>query len=108
MVPSQLIRVSCDLQLSSIPGAERETPFIHGDTLEMCKFLLPKGNFRTSLVVQWLRLCAPSAGAAGSIPGQGTRPHMRQLRVYTPQLTIPHAATKAWCSQINKNKYLKN
>ena len=104
-MPSRLIRVYCDLQLSSIPGAERETPFIHGDTLKMCKFLLPKGNFGTSLVVPWLRLCAPSAGAAGSIPGQGTRSPMRQLRVYTPQLVIPHAATKARCSQINKNEY---
>ena len=27
----------------------------------------------TSLVVQWLRVCASSAGAPGSIPGQGTR-----------------------------------
>ena len=27
----------------------------------------------TSLVVQWLRLCTPSSGASGSIPGQGTR-----------------------------------
>ena len=31
----------------------------------------------TSLVVQWLRLCSPSAEGTGSIPGQGT--------------TIPHA-----------------
>ncbi|TEA37700.1 hypothetical protein DBR06_SOUSAS9210016, partial [Sousa chinensis] len=29
-----------------------------------------------SLVVQWLRLCAPNAGDPGSIPGQGTRSHM--------------------------------
>ena len=36
----------------------------------------------TSLVVQWLRLHALSAGAPGSIPGQGTRSHM-------------HAATKS-------------
>ena len=32
---------------------------------------------------------------------------MTQLGVYTPQLTIPHAATKVWRSQINKNKYFK-
>ena len=31
---------------------------------------------RDSLVVQWLRLCAPNAGSLGSIPSQGTRPHM--------------------------------
>ena len=33
-----------------------------------------------SLVVQWLRLCIPNAGSLGSIPGQGTRAHMPQLR----------------------------
>ena len=33
-----------------------------------------------SLVVQWLRLHAPNAGGKGSIPGQGTRFHMPQLR----------------------------
>ena len=30
----------------------------------------------TSLVVQWIRLCAPNAGGQGSIPGQGTRSQM--------------------------------
>ncbi|TEA34838.1 hypothetical protein DBR06_SOUSAS4310016, partial [Sousa chinensis] len=37
-----------------------------------------------SLVVQWLRLCAPNAGNPGSIPGQGTRTRMPQLRAYMP------------------------
>ena len=32
----------------------------------------------TSLVVQWLRLHAPSAGGRGSIPGQGARSRMPQ------------------------------
>ena len=32
-----------------------------------------------------------NAGAVGSIPGQGTRPHMLQPRVCMPQLKIPHA-----------------
>ena len=27
----------------------------------------------TSLVVQWLRLCAPNAGGPGSVLGQGTK-----------------------------------
>ena len=31
---------------------------------------------RTSLVAQWLRLHAPSAGVLSLIPGQGTRSHM--------------------------------
>ena len=34
----------------------------------------------TSLVVQWLRLCAPNAGGPGLIPGQGTRSLMQQLK----------------------------
>ena len=32
----------------------------------------------TSLLVQWLRLCAPNAGGLGLIPGQGPRSHMPQ------------------------------
>ena len=35
--------------------------------------------YGTSLVVQWLRLCAPNTGAPRSIPSQGTRSHMLQL-----------------------------
>ena len=46
---------------------------------------------RTSLVLQWLVLCASTAGGTGSIPGQGTK--------------IPHAM---WCGQkitiINKTQ----
>ena len=34
----------------------------------------------TSLVDQWLRLRTLNAGGLGSIPGQGTRSHMPQLR----------------------------
>ena len=33
---------------------------------------LNKAATGTSLVVQWLKLRAPSAGGPGSIPGQGT------------------------------------
>ena len=29
--------------------------------------------FRTSFMVQWLRVCAPAAGGVGSIPGWGTK-----------------------------------
>ena len=42
--------------------------------------------FRTSLAVQWLRLCASTAGGAGSIPGRGTKilwhapPHTKKMR----------------------------
>ena len=41
----------------------------------------------TSLVVQWLRLCTPSAGGQGLIPGQGARSH-------TPKLKFLYATTK--------------
>ena len=46
-------------------------------------------------MVQWLRLCTLNAGGTGSIPGQGTRSHMLQLKIL-------HASTKTQCSQINK------
>ena len=40
----------------------------------------------TSLLVQWLRLHTPNVEGPGSIPGQGTRSHMPQLRVSMLQL----------------------
>ena len=45
-------------------------------------------------MVQWLGLHVPSAGDQGSIPGQGTRSHM-------PQLKRLYAASKDLV-QINK------
>ena len=39
-----------------------------------------------------LRLRASNAGVLGSIPGQGTRSHI-------PQLKILHASTKTQCSK---------
>ena len=61
-------------------------------------------------MVWWLRLCAPNAGGPGlgSVPGQGTRSHMRQLKI--PKATtkkkkkkkVLHAASKTQHSQINK------
>ena len=30
--------------------------------------------------MQWLRLRAPNAGGPGSVPGQGTRPRVPQLK----------------------------
>ena len=54
----------------------------------------------TSLVVQWLRLCAPNAGDSGSIPGQETRSQMLQLKIVC-------ATTNTQCSQMNKNKNKK-
>ena len=43
----------------------------------------------TSLVVQWLRLCAPNAGGPVLIPGWGTRSCMPQLRDSVLQLKEP-------------------
>ena len=56
---------------------------------------------------------APKARDLGSIPGQGTRSHILQLRVCMLQLMILHAAvkiedptycavTEIWCGQISK------
>ena len=64
-------------------------------TCNMRKCMMLNLHRRTSPVVQWLRLHAPSAGGPGSIPGQGTRSRV-------PQLNIPHAKTKTRHSQINK------
>ena len=62
-----------------------------------------------SLVVQWLRLLAPSVGDLGSNLGRGTRSLTPQLRVCVLQLKIlkaamkvedPGTAPKTWHSQI--------
>ena len=54
----------------------------------------------TSLVVQWLRLHALSAGGRGSIPSQGTKSCVTS-RVHMLQLKILYAATKTQGSKIN-------
>ena len=62
----------------------------------------------TSLVVQWLRLWAPNAGAPCSIPGQGTGCYTPQLRIHKLKLKIPRATAKTWCSQINNKFFYKS
>ena len=67
-------------------------------------------NDATSLVAQWLRLCASSAGGPGSIPGQGTKSHVQQLRAHVQQLKTPHVAMKIPCAATKarsnpRNKY---
>ena len=49
-------------------------------------------------MVQWLRLHAPNAGGLGSTPGQETRCHRLQLRVYMPRLKIPRTAANNPCT----------
>lgn len=46
-----------------------------------------------SLVIQWLGLRAPNAGALGLIPGWRTRSHMPSLGIHTFQRKVPRAAT---------------
>ena len=57
------------------------------------------------LVVQWLRVHVSNAEGPGLIPSLGTRSHMPQVRLFTPQLKITCTTAKTRCSQINK--YLK-
>ena len=57
--------------------------------IQFCDLLLKLHSLGTSLVVQWLRLCALDAGGPGSIPSQGIRYHMPKLRVHMLQLTDP-------------------
>ena len=40
-------------------------------------------------MVRWLRLCAPSAGGPGLIPGEGIRSHLPELRVTLLELKLP-------------------
>ena len=65
------------------------------------------GNLRNlligaSLVVQWMRPCALNAKEPGSIPDEGIRSHMLQMRLNMLQLKIPHAPRKIedpmWCN----------
>ena len=66
--------------------------------MEMTLSMLTFNNVAgTSLVVQWLRFCAPSTRGSTLIPGWGTRFRMPQ------QSKIPCATTKTWYSQIFKN-----
>ena len=53
-------------------------------------------------MVQWLKLCTLNAGGPGSIPGQGTRSHMSELRVCRLQLKISSAITKTQHGQKKK------
>ena len=71
--------------LSTILGRKIALPIL---SFTRCK--KPPGE--TSLVVQQLRLYAPTSGGPGSVPGQGTNVATRSLST----------ETKTWCTQINK------
>ena len=59
-----------------------------------CPDIWSKVFLWTSLVVQWPRLHNPNERGLDFIPSQGTRSHLPQLRIRTPQLKILHAAIK--------------
>ena len=65
------------------------------------QFIGNKSVCGTSLVVQWLRCYTEKVGDQDSIPSQGSRSHI-------PQLKIPSVLTKTWSNQINffLNMYL--
>ena len=50
------------------------------------------------LTVQWLRFCAPNAGSPGSVPSQGTRFRMLQLRlgIAKKKKKPPRNKTNTW------------
>ena len=56
--------------------------------------------YGTSLAIQWLRLHAPNSGSLDSIPCQGTRSPM-------PQLKILYAKTKTRYDQVNHKINIK-
>ena len=60
---------------STVTSSER----LFSTTFPKTSTQLKESACRTSLVVQWLRLCTPNAGNLSSIPGQGARSYMLQL-----------------------------
>ena len=61
--------------------------------------------FGTSLVVPWLGLHASKAEDLGSIPSQGTRSHMMQLKIPHIPTKTGNPATKILCTH-NKLQYI--
>ena len=49
----------------------------------------------TYLIVQWLRLLTPNAGNPGSVPGQGIRSHMLQLKILQWRSKIPPSSSRS-------------
>ena len=61
---------------------------------------LKKCGIRTSLMVQGLTPCL-QCWSLGSIPAQGTRSCMPQLKRLHATAKIPCASSKTWCNRIN-------
>ena len=49
----------------------------------------------TYLIVQWLRLLTPSARDPGSVPGQGIRSHMLQLKILQWRSKSPPSSSRS-------------
>lgn len=82
---SQPIQLLTEIFFKRVAGKKKSLL----DLLYVAKINLPFNNqlikptMGSSLVFQWLRLHPPNAGGPGWNPGQVTRSHMLQLRVYT-------------------------
>ena len=69
----------------TVPSSEFPNPLRKAETSLIAGFAIRNLSPQPSLVVQWLRLCTSNAGGPGSIPGQGTRSYMLQLRPGAPK-----------------------
>ena len=65
--------------------------------------LVAKGSPGDSSGDPVAKTLAYNTGCRGLIPSQGTRSHMRRLRVHFPQLKISQAAPKILHSQVNQS-----
>ena len=81
-----------NIQITGVPTHE-EKKDKQEEITQMIKNIFQNSRKGTSLMVEWVRLWAPNAGDLGSIPGQGTRFRMQQLK-------IPNATTKTQHCQI--------
>ena len=96
------VKLPCSSMFKPLPGV-RPHPISHlyspspisvcPNPISLLKFGSNENNTNeervgTSVVVQWLGLHALNAGGLGSIPGQGTRSHILQLRVLFPKLKV--------------------
>ena len=72
-------------QISREPGEQESRSEVGGKRISSVQrsillWLTLDKAFRTSLVVQWLRLHTPNAGVPGSNPAQRNRSHMPQMK----------------------------
>ena len=72
-----------------IRGLSAELPMWVDEAGRSCRY-------GASLLAQWLRFHVPNAGGPSSIPGQGTRSHIRQVIVHMLQLKTPQP-TETYC-----------